>query len=250
MAEGLKVENLSKNFGALEVVKNLSFSIPSEERRVVIIGPNGAGKTTLFNLISGELPPSSGSVLVFGYDVTKMPCYRRTHLGLARTFQITDLFPYFTLIENLLLALQAHDPCKYQVLHPLTRYGHLYEKAEGLLREMKLWEKKDFLIGELSHGETRLVEILLGIAGSPKILLLDEPMAGLTCSESIWLGGIIQNLLKDVTLIIIEHDMSIAFDLAERMIVLHQGEIVADGKPEDIRSNQRCREIYLGTCYE
>jgi len=250
VAEGLKVENLSKSFGALEVVKNLSFSISIEERAVVIIGPNGAGKTTLFNLISGELFPSRGSVFLFGGDVTEMPCYRRTHLGLARTFQITDLFPYFTLIENLLLALQAHDACKYQMLHPLTRYRHLYEKAERLLREMKLWEKKDFLIGELSHGETRLVEILLGIAGSPKILLLDEPMAGLTRSESIWLAGIIRNLLKGVTLIIIEHDMSIAFGLAERMIVLHKGEIMADGRPEDIRLNQRCREIYLGTGHE
>lgn len=244
--EELRVENLSKSFGALEVLKNVTFTIHAEERRVLIIGPNGAGKTTLFNLISGELMPSHGAINLSGRDITKMPCYRRTHLGLARTFQITDLFPYFTLVENVLLALQAHDPCKFQMLRPLTSYGHLYEKAEKLLREMKLWEKKDFLIGALSHGETRLVEILLGIAASPKILLLDEPMAGLTSSESSWLAGIIQNLLKDVTLIIIEHDMNLAFDIAERMIVLHQGEIVADGSPDDIRSNRKCREIYLG----
>jgi branched-chain amino acid transport system ATP-binding protein len=249
MAEELKVENLSKKFGALEVVKNLTFSIYSEERRVVIIGPNGAGKTTLFNLISGELSPSRGNIFLFGSNVTKMPCYRRTKFGLARTFQTTDLFPYFTLTENLLLALQVHDPCKYQMLRRLKRYHHLYEKAEGLLRQMKLWEKKDLLIDELSHGETRLVEILLGIAGSPKMLLLDEPMAGLTYPESIWLSSIIQDLLKDVTLIIIEHDINIAFDLAERIIVMHQGEIIADGKPEEIRLNQQCREIYLGIDY-
>ncbi len=247
MAEALKVDSLYKNFGALQVVRDLSFSIPAEERRVVIIGPNGAGKTTLFNLISGELPPSGGTIHLFGRDVTRMPCYRRTRMGLARTFQITDLFPYFTLMENLLLALQAHDPCAYQMLRPLRSYGHLYEKAEKLLRQMKLWEKRDFAITALSHGEMRLVELMLGIAGGPKILLLDEPTAGLTRSEGVWLANMIQNLLKDVTLLIIEHDMQIAFALAERIIVLHQGAIVADGRPEEVRTNPRIKEIYLGT---
>jgi branched-chain amino acid transport system ATP-binding protein len=247
VAEALRVDSLYKNFGALQVVRDLSFSIPVEERRVVIIGPNGAGKTTLFNLISGELPPSAGTIHLFGRDVTKMPCYRRTRTGLARTFQITDLFPYFTLMENLLLALQAHDPCAYQMLWPLRSYGHLYEKAEKLLMQMKLWEKRDLAITALSHGEIRLVELMLGIAGEPKILLLDEPTAGLTRSEGVWLANMIQNLLKDVTLLIIEHDMQIAFALAERIIVLHQGAIVADGKPEDVRTNPRIKEIYLGT---
>jgi branched-chain amino acid transport system ATP-binding protein len=247
VAEALKVDRLYKNFGALQVVRDLSFSVPAEERRVVIIGPNGAGKTTLFNLISGELPPSGGSIHLFGHDVTKMPCYRRTRLALARTFQITDLFPYFTLMENLLLALQAHDPCAYQMLRPRRSYGHLDEKAEKLLREMKLWEKRDSAITALSHGEMRLVELMLGIAAEPKILLLDEPTAGLTRSEGVWLANMIQDLLKDVTLLIIEHDMQIAFALAERIIVLHQGTIVADGKPEEIKTNPRIKEIYLGT---
>lgn len=247
MAEALRIEHLSKFFGALGVVQDLSFSIPADQRRVVIIGPNGAGKTTLFNLISGELPVSGGTIHLFGRDVTKTPCYRRTRLGLARTFQITDLFPYFTLMENLLLALQAHDPCAYQMLRPLQSYKHLYEKAEILLKEMKLWEKRDFAITALSHGEMRLVELMLGIAGGSKILLLDEPTAGLTRSEGVWLANMIQHLLKDVTLLIIEHDMQIAFALAERIIVLHQGAIVADGRPEEIRTNPRIKEIYLGT---
>ena len=247
MAEALRIEHLSKFFGALGVVQDLSFSIPADQRRVVIIGPNGAGKTTLFNLISGELPVSGGTIHLFGRDVTKTPCYRRTRLGLARTFQITDLFPYFTLMENLLLALQAHDPCAYQMLRPLQSYKHLYEKAEMLLKEMKLWEKRDFAITALSHGEMRLVELMLGIAGGSKILLLDEPTAGLTRSEGVWLANMIQHLLKDVTLLIIEHDMQIAFALAERIIVLHQGAIVADGRPEEIRTNPRIKEIYLGT---
>jgi len=247
VAEALRIEHLSKFFGALGVVQDLSFSIPADQRRVVIIGPNGAGKTTLFNLISGELPVSGGTIHLFGRDVTKTPCYRRTRLGLARTFQITDLFPYFTLMENLLLALQAHDPCAYQMLRPLQSYKHLYEKAEILLKEMKLWEKRDFAITALSHGEMRLVELMLGIAGGSKILLLDEPTAGLTRSEGVWLANMIQHLLKDVTLLIIEHDMQIAFALAERIIVLHQGAIVADGRPEEIRTNPRIKEIYLGT---
>lgn len=247
--EGLKVENLSKQFGALHVVRNVSFTLGAEERRVVIIGPNGAGKTTLFNLISGELAPSKGSIHLFGHNVTAMPCHRRTRLGLARTFQITDLFPYFTLLQNVLLALQAHDPCRLQMLRPLATYGHLFRRAEALLKEVRLHDKRDDTIATLSHGDTRLLEILLGIAGNPRILLLDEPTAGLTRSEAAWLAELIQHLLKDVTLLIIEHDMNIAFDLAERMIVLHQGEIVADGRPEEIRANAKIRDIYLGTSH-
>jgi len=245
--EELKVDHLSKDFGAIRVLRDICFSVTSEERRIVIIGPNGAGKTTLFNLISGELSSSAGSIRLFGQDVTKMPCYRRTRLGLARTFQISDLFPYFTLMENVLLALQAHDSCCYQMLRSRRAYAHLYEKAEELLKEMRLHEKRDYPIASLSHGETRLVEIILGIAAGPKVLLLDEPTSGLTSSEGVWLGKLIRDLLKDITILMIEHDMNIAFDFADRMIVLHQGEIVADGRPEEIRTNPRIREIYLGT---
>jgi len=244
--EELRVEHLSKDFGAIRVLRDISFSVTREERRVVIIGPNGAGKTTLFNLISGELPSTQGSIHLFGRDVTKMPCYRRTHLGLARTFQISDLFPQFTLMENVLLALQAHDSCRYQMLRSRGAYLHLHEKAEDLLKQMKLYEKKDYPVASLSHGETRLTEIILGIAAGPQILLLDEPTSGLTTSEGVWLAKLIQNLLKDITILMIEHDMNIAFDLADRMIALHQGEIVADGRPEEIRINPRIREIYLG----
>jgi len=248
--DGLRVENLCKSFGALEVVKNVSFTITGEERRVVVIGPNGAGKTTLFNLISGEFPPSKGSIYLFGRNITSMPCHRRTHLGLARTFQVTDLFPYFTLTENVLLALQVHDRCSYQMLRPLKSYGRLYHRAEELLKSVRLYDRRDDAISTLSHGDARLLEILLGIAASPKILLLDEPTAGLTRSEAAWLAALIRELLKDVTLLIIEHDMNIAFDLAERMIVLHQGEIIADGKPQEIRENPRIRDVYLGTRHE
>lgn len=247
MAEALKVEKVSKSFGALNVLRKVSFSIDSEERRVVIIGPNGAGKTTLFNLVSGEMPPTGGEISLFGRNVTRMACYRRTRLGLARTFQVTDLFPFFTLMENILLACQAHDSCCYGMIRPLSKYRRLHEKAEILLKRMRLWEKKDLPISSLSHGESRLVELMLGMAGEPRILLLDEPTAGLTRSEGVWFAGLIRDFLKDITLLIIEHDMRIAFELAERIIVLHQGEIVADGHPESIRNNAKIREIYLGT---
>lgn len=245
--EALRVEKLSKSFGALQALLDISFIITCEERRVVIIGPNGAGKTTLFNLITGELTPSAGKIYLFSDDVTKMPRYRRTDFGLARTFQIIDLFPYFTVMDNILLALQAHKSFRYQMFRPITAYRDLYGKAEGLLKEVNLLEKKNFPISALSHGEMRLVELLMGVASEPKLLLLDEPTAGLTTSESEWVANIIQDLLKHVTVIIIEHDMKIAFMLAERIIVLHQGEIVADGEPEEIRANTKVREVYLGT---
>jgi branched-chain amino acid transport system ATP-binding protein len=249
LVEALRVEALSKNFGALVVLRNISLSITAFERRVVIIGPNGAGKTTLFNLISGELPPTRGTIHLFGRDVTKMPCHDRARQGLSRTFQITDLFPYFTLMENVLLAFEAHDRCRYQMLKPLRSYRRLYERAEQLLKEMRLWEKRDLPITNLAHGEMRLVELMLGMAGRPRLLLLDEPTAGLTRSEGVWLASLIQKLMKDVSLLIIEHDMQVAFNLAERIIVLHQGGIVAEGKPEDIRANPKIKEIYLGTSY-
>ncbi len=244
--EALRVEKLYKNFGALQIVRDVSFTVEAGGHRVVIIGPNGAGKTTLFNLISGELAPSAGKIHLFSKDVTKMPCYRRTHLGLGRTFQVVDLFLYFTVIDNILLALQAHKPFRYQMFRPITAYTTLYDKAEELLEGIGLWEKRDFLVSELSHGEMRKVELVLGLAAEPKILLLDEPTAGLTSSEAESFGDMIRGLLRNVSVVMVEHDMKVAFALADRIIVLHQGEIVADGEPEEIRANPRVREVYLG----
>ena len=213
---------------------------------MVIIGPNGAGKTTLFNIITGEISPSSGKVYLFSRDVTKMQCHRRTHLGLGRTFQIVDLFPDFTVMENILLALQAHETSCFHMIRPLASYRNLYDKGRALLERFSLWEKRDFPIRSLSHGEMRHVELILGLAMEPRILLLDEPTAGLTSSESERLANLIQNLDRNITLVMIEHDMKVAFGLAERMIVLHNGEILADGDPEEIRANSRVKEVYLG----
>jgi branched-chain amino acid transport system ATP-binding protein len=213
---------------------------------MVIIGPNGAGKTTLFNIITGEISPSSGKVYLFSKDVTKMQCHRRTYLGLGRTFQIVDLFPDFTVMENTLLALQAHETSCFHMIRPLASYRNIYDKGRALLERFSLWEKRDFPIRSLSHGEMRHVELILGLAMEPRILLLDEPTAGLTSSESERLANLIQNLDRNITLVMIEHDMKVAFALAERMIVLHNGEILADGDPEEIRANSRVKEVYLG----
>jgi branched-chain amino acid transport system ATP-binding protein len=227
-------------------LRNISFALEHEGPRVVIIGPNGAGKTTLFNIITGELPPTSGKVYLFAREVTKMQCYRRTHFGLGRTFQIVDLFPNFTVMENTVLAFQAHETSCLRMIRPLRSYRKIHDKAGALLKEFGLWEKRDFPINALSHGEMRHVELILGLAMEPKVLLLDEPTAGLTSSESQKLASLIQSLHRNITLAMIEHDMKVAFSLAERMIVLHQGEILADGEPEKIRANSKVREVYLG----
>lgn len=225
---------------------NISFALEHGGPRLVIIGPNGAGKTTLFNIITGELPPSEGKVYLFSRDVTKMKCYRRTHFGLGRTFQIVDLFPNFTVMENTLLAIQPHETSCFRMIRPLSSYRIIHDKARALLERFDLWEKRDFPINALSHGEMRHVELILGLAMEPKVLLLDEPTAGLTSSESQELARLIQNLHRNITLAMIEHDMKVAFALAERMIVLHQGEILADGEPEKIRANSKVKEVYLG----
>jgi branched-chain amino acid transport system ATP-binding protein len=227
-------------------LRNVSFALEQEGARVVIIGPNGAGKSTLFNVITGELAPTGGKIHLFARDVTKTQCHHRAHLGLGRTFQIVDLFPKFTVMENALVALQAHESFCYQMIRSLTSYKKIADKANVLLERTGLWEKKDFLINALSYGEMRRVELLLGLCMEPKILLLDEPTAGLTSSESLELANLIQNLHRETTLLMIEHDMKVAFTLADRIIVLHQGEVIADGIPEEIKNNAKVREVYLG----
>lgn len=227
-------------------MRDISFTLEHGGPRVVVIGPNGAGKTTLFNIIAGELSPSGGRVYLFSRNVTTLPSYRRTTFGLGRTFQIVDLFPNFTVMENTLLAFQAHGTSCLSMIRPLSSYRNMHEKARALLEGFGLWEKKDFPINALSHGEMRHVELILGLAMEPRVLLLDEPTAGLTSSESQKLANLIEGLHRNITLVTIEHDMKVAFALAERMIVLHQGEVLADGEPEKIRANSKVREVYLG----
>ena len=241
----LVLEDLTKNFGGLTAVDHVNLEIQARERRV-IIGPNGAGKTTLFNLISGQFPPSQGRILHFGKDVTRLPIHQRTAMGIARTFQITNLFPNLTVLQNLCLAAQGLEATKYVMYRPISSYPYLSEKAQKILEEVGLWEKRDILIKNLSHGEQRQIEIAMALIGEPRLLLLDEPTAGLSPAETHSFTDILKKLDPDMTILLIEHDMDVAFEFAENITVLHQGSLIASGKKEDIRANRTVQEIYLG----
>jgi len=245
--EALRLENLSKNFGRLQVLQNVSLTLEHGGRKVLLIGPNGAGKTTLFNLISGELAPSAGKIYLFSRDVTRMPCYRRVHLGLGRTYQITNLFINLTVLDNVLMALNRHKSSPIHMFQPMAAYREFFTEAEKLLNQIgNLWEKRALPLSQLSYGEIRQMELILGLAIAPQILLLDEPTAGLTSSEAEVLAGLIRKLPNNITVLMIEHDMKVAFDLADSMVVLHQGEILASGSPMEIKANSKVKEIYLG----
>jgi branched-chain amino acid transport system ATP-binding protein len=242
----LTVERLVKSFGGLTAVNGVDLGIEPGERRA-LIGPNGAGKTTLFNLISGTLPPSSGRILLFGADVTGLPPHARARLGLARTFQITTLFRNLTVLENVLLAVQALDPVKRVFYRRRRAYTRLLGRAQALLEHWRLEPQADVVVRELSYGEQRQLEIIMAVAGEPKLLLLDEPTAGLSPAETTTVTGIIKALGRDLAMLVIEHDMDVAFELADRITVLHQGGVLTEGDGASIRRNPQVNEIYLGS---
>ena len=242
----LELRDLSKTFGGLRAVRGVSLKIMPGERKA-IIGPNGAGKTTLFNLISGIFPASSGQVLLFGKDVTSWPSHRRAALGMARTFQVTSLFPKLTVLDNVLLAIKGRRASKFVIWRFLSSYRDVYDKAHGLLERAAFLDRKDTEVRYLSHGEQRQLEIVLGLAGDPDILLLDEPAAGLSSGESAEMAQFLQKLDRSIALLLIEHDMDIVFDVAGDISVLHFGEILESGPAERIRSSAKVQEIYLGT---
>ena len=244
--EALRVEDLTKDFGGVRAVRSVSFSVETGEH-LAIIGPNGAGKTTLFNLLSGQLSPSVGRVYFLGREITNMKAHGRAHLGIARSFQLTSLFLNLTVLENILLALQGTRPSRFQMLRSASAYKHLYAKAQELLDSMDLWGKKDDTVRTISYGEQRKLEIALSLALEPKLLLLDEPSTGLTAAESADITSMIRNLGRDITVILVAHDMDLVFGVAERIIVLHYGEIIAEGTGERISTDPRVKEIYIGT---
>ncbi len=241
----LTLKNLSINFGGLLAVANVELAVRAGERRA-IIGPNGAGKTTLFNLISGDLRPTTGEIFLHEQDITRLPPYRRAALGLARTFQITKLFPNLTVMDNVLLACQALERTKFSMFRPIGSYRHLYTRGEELLRAVGVWEQRGETIRNLSHGVQRQLEVALALAGRPKVILLDEPMAGLSPAETGEMTALLRKLDRSITLLIIEHDMDVVLDLAERIGVLHLGRLIADGPKEAVRANRQVQEIYLG----
>jgi len=243
--KAVAVEGLSKSFGGIRALSDVSFRVEKGER-LVIIGPNGAGKTTLFNLITGEIPPTHGRVFLFEEDVTHMPSHRRTRLGMARTFQITNLFPNLTLRENIFLAVLGVNPQKFKMHQPVSSCKDIIDKIERLLAEWDLQGHTYTLVRNLSYGVQRQVEVIMALSGGAKIVLLDEPTSGLSPAETGTLTSMILGLDPDVTLIIIEHDMDVAFRLAHNMIVLHYGAVIAAGPPESIKADAKVEEIYLG----
>ncbi len=242
----LELSGLSKSFGGLHAVRDVTLEIRPGDRKA-IIGPNGAGKTTLFNVITGIYTATSGTVKLFGQDVTAWPSHKRTALGMARTFQVTSLFPKLTVLDNVLLAIKGLRPTKYVMWRPLSSYGEVYDKAHYLLEQAQFLDRKDVEVRNLSHGEQRQLEIVLGLASDPKILLLDEPAAGLSSGESTEMAEFLMRLDPTLAILLIEHDMDVVFDVAEQISVLHFGEILETGTPEQIHSSPRVQEIYLGT---
>ena len=244
-APALECQGLTKRFGGLDAVRNVNLQVGAGERRA-IIGPNGAGKTTLFNLISGETSATSGQVKIFGKDITHMPSHRRVHLGLGRTFQITNIFPTLTVIENLLVAAVGLKKMKFSMFKPLVGYRDLHERALEILASVGMAEKANESVKNLSHGEQRQIEITLVLITNPKLVLLDEPTAGLSPAESAVMTAIIQKLDPAITVLIIEHNMDVAYQVADQITVLHQGCIFAEGNQIEISSNPKVQEVYLG----
>ncbi len=242
----LELRTLCKSFGGLQATRSVSLRVMPGDRKA-IIGPNGAGKTTLFNLITGIYPVTSGEVLLFGKEVTRWPSHRRTAMGMARTFQVTSLFPKLTVLDNVILAIQGLRSSKFVMWRFMTSYREVYDKAHGLLEAAGFLDRKDLEVRNLSHGEQRQLEIVLGLASDPKILLLDEPAAGLSSGESAEMAQFLMKLDPHLAILLIEHDMDVVFDVASEISVLHFGEILESGTPQQIHDSTRVQEIYLGT---
>jgi len=242
----LAVEHVSHVFGGLRALEAVSLEARVGER-LVIVGPNGAGKTTLFNLMTGLLRPTRGRIRVFGRDVTRLKPHRRARLGLGRTFQITTLFPRLTVLDNVLLAVQGADPARFALHRPRAAYRRLFERAERLLAEWELTERHAVAMHRLSYGEQRQVELLMALASTPRVLLLDEPTAGLSPGETAAVAAMIRRFPRELTVLLIEHDMDVALALADRVVVMHQGRVLAEGTREAVGRDPRVAEIYLGS---
>ena len=241
----LELVGIGKSFGGLRAIDDVSLTVAQGER-VAIIGPNGAGKTTLFNMISGEFSPTDGQVFLYGEDVTHLPNYKRVRKGLSRTYQITTLFPDYSVLENVILALEGTRKVKFSMFRSVKSYREMFAEAEALLQRVDLYEKRDTLIKNLSYGDQRLVELALALASGPKILCLDEPNAGLSVAESRVMVNVIKKLDRSITVLLIEHDIDLIFEVVDRIMVLQDGRQVATDTKERIRANKRVQQIYLG----
>lgn len=241
----LSLRAVTKNFGGLRAVSDVSLEVAPGERRV-IIGPNGAGKTSLFHCISGVLTPSSGVIECFGTDITHMAEPERTQQGVGRTFQISSVFADLTVLENVALAMLGIRGAKWGLWRSVSRMKDVRERAEEQLVTVGLPGKADVMVKSLSYGERRQLELVLALVNSPRLLLLDEPCAGLSPAERQRLSGIIRELPRSVTMLMIEHDMDIALALADRVTVLHRGATILEGSAQEVRVNPQVREVYFG----
>jgi branched-chain amino acid transport system ATP-binding protein len=246
MAENaIQARSVSKIFGGLAAVDGVSLEVPAGERRV-LIGPNGAGKTTLFHCITGTLRPTRGTVSLFGRDVTGDPEHRRTALGMGRTFQITNVIAELTLLENMALAIVGADRRKWVLHRGIDAFPDVRRQAEEGLAAVGLAERAAQSVRLVSYGERRQLELALALGTRPRVLFLDEPCAGLSPSERPRIAKMIAGLPRDITVVMIEHDMDVALGLADRVTVLHQGRVILEGSPDEVRSNAQVREVYFG----
>jgi branched-chain amino acid transport system ATP-binding protein len=245
MTPALELGSLRKSFGGLPAMNGVSLQVMAGERRL-IIGPNGAGKTTLFNLITGDLARDSGTIRLFGDEVSRLKPHQRAHRGLARTYQIITLFPRDTLLHNIVLSLLGLRAMRWGAFRALARYTELEAEAREVLKRVGLDRLALRPIGEVAYGEKRRVEIAMALAQKPRLLLLDEPLAGLSREERASVKELISRIPRETTVVMIEHDMDTALDLAERITVLHYGSVIVEGTRAEIIADPKTREVYLG----
>ena len=241
----LALQNVAVTFGALRAVDGVSLTVKQDERRA-IIGPNGAGKTTLFNAITGVILASEGEVVFDHQTITHRPPHQRAALGIARTFQITNLFPSLTVQENMILAFQALHARKFSLFGKAELRPHEQEQISQALEQAGIADLSNVRVTEMSYGKQRQLEIALSIVGHPKLLLLDEPAAGLSPSERSMVADVISNLPKNLTMILIEHDMDLALGLVDYVTCLYEGKLLVEARPDEIRTNSLVQDVYLG----
>lgn len=241
----LRVDDLCKNFGGLEVLKGVSFAMEAGEK-LALIGPNGAGKSTLLNVIGGQLSASSGEVIFDEKRITKLAPHKRLHLGLGRSYQINNLFFDSSVVDNVSLALYGAEKRHAHAFVSLQKRPGLVEEAERLLETVGLWDKRFEPLHTLSYGDQRLVELMFAFAAQPRLVLLDEPSAGLPTAEAAVFADVIRKLAGDTTLLFCAHDMDLVFNLADSIMVLHSGAVLAKGSPQEISADEKVLEIYLG----
>ena len=246
MSALLELDGVTRYFGALIALNEVTLSVGRQERRA-IIGPNGAGKTTLFNLITGHLAPSKGRIVFEGRNITGLAPHRVARAGIARSFQRTNLFPRLTVLENLRLAAAADGRGSYSLFGSVARLTEPLARAREVAEAVGVAERLDDEVARLSYGEQRQLEVGVALATRPQLLMLDEPTAGMSPEETQRMTRLLAALPRDVTILIIEHDMDVVFSLADRITVLHYGEVLVDGAPDAVRADARVYDVYLGT---